>query len=72
MLFRDVWDSHFYPTASLLALLGLESARDCLTHLEVPEGYTKRGPDKKGLVETPWGILLKRHNGLLVVVPAQM
>ena len=46
-------------TASSLTLLGLESVRYCLAHLDVPEGYTERVPNKKGLVETLWGTLMK-------------
>jgi hypothetical protein len=39
----------------MLTLLGLESFRDCLAHLEVLEGFSEKGPNKQGLERTLWG-----------------
>ncbi len=58
-LFQNVRDGWFYPAASTLTLLVLESFRDCLAHLEVLEGFSKRSPNKQGLERTLWGTRVK-------------
>ncbi len=52
----------------MLTLLGLESFRDYLAHLEVLEGISKRGPNKQGLEKTLWGTRARRRDGLSVLM----
>ena len=52
----------------MLTLLGLESFQDCLAHLEVLEGFSKRGPNKQGLERTLWGTQARQRDGSSVLM----
>ena len=52
----------------MLTLLGLQSFWDCLAHLEVFKGFSKRGPNKQGLERTLQSTQVRQHDGLSVLM----
>ncbi len=63
LLWRLVAGGSSSMTASSLALLGLESVRDCPADLGVPEGYIKWGGNKQSLKKAFRGTLVEQCDG---------
>ena len=47
---------------------GLSPTGDCLVHLEVLKGFSKRGPNKQGIERTLWGTRARQRNGSSVLM----